>query len=422
MTFMSTTRRGFLKDVAKASGLCSMLPRVPLLFSRTALASTTMPRNEGTILVVVQLAGGNDGLNTVIPYADDHYAKYRRTLRFTANEVHKIDGLLGFHPEMSAFAHLLKEGLLTVVQGVGYPTPNQSHSTSMQIWQTAHPEEPAYQVGWLGRAADILFQSGKADVPAVFVGQIPLPFVLNARTAIVPAFSGLEDGTLRWMSAPAVENALPRLVRAAESSRDDEQGALLEFVRRAATATYALNEKIEGFVHRPTKVEYPQLPLANMLRTIAQWIRADVGVRIFGVELGGAEPGGFDNHANQRDNHASLLRQLSKSVAAFVEDLRRDHLLDRVLLMTYSEFGRTLAENGRRGTDHGSAAPMFLAGGALRGGLVGSHPSLADTEAGGVKHHTDFRQVYATVLDHWLGLDARDVLGGTFDSLNLLHR
>jgi uncharacterized protein (DUF1501 family) len=145
-----------------------------------------------------------------------------------------------------------------------------------------------------------------------------------------------------------------------------------------------------------------------------------LGIRVFYTELGGEEPGGFDNHANQRDNHASLLRQLSESLSAFVGDLRRDKLLDRVLLMTFSEFGRTVEENGRRGTDHGSAAPMFLVGGRVKGGLAGRHPSLTDLEKGGLKHHTDFRQVYATVLERWLGIDSRKVLGRQFEPLDVL--
>jgi uncharacterized protein (DUF1501 family) len=158
-----------------------------------------------------------------------------------------------------------------------------------------------------------------------------------------------------------------------------------------------------------------------MLRTVARLIRADVGIRIFYTELGGQEPGGFDNHANQAENHAALLYQLAESVSAFLLDLKRDNLLDRVLLMTFSEFGRTVKENGRRGTDHGSAAPLFLAGGRLRGGLVGSHPNLTDLENGGQKFHIDFRRVYATVLDRWLGFDSLPILGARFEPLDVLR-
>jgi len=157
------------------------------------------------------------------------------------------------------------------------------------------------------------------------------------------------------------------------------------------------------------------------LKIVSQLIRAELGVRIFSTELGGEGPGGFDNHANQRDNHGALLYQLAESVAAFVDDLKRDKLLDRVLLMTFSEFGRTVAENGRHGTGHGSAAPMFLVGGRLQGGLVGAHPNLTELENGGQKFHTDFRRVYATVLDRWLGLDSAAVLGEKFAPLDVLR-
>ena len=166
--------------------------------------------------------------------------------------------------------------------------------------------------------------------------------------------------------------------------------------------------------------DYPPFGLARDLRTVAQLIRADIGIRIFFAELGGGGIGGFDNHANQLGNHCALLHQLAESVAAFIYDLQRDKQLDRVLLMTFSEFGRTVKENGRRGTDHGAAAPMFLAGGKVKGGLVGTHPSLTDLDKGALKMHTDFRRVYATVLDRWLGFESEAVLGGRFQPLDIL--
>jgi uncharacterized protein (DUF1501 family) len=408
-----------------------MFPTVPEFLCRAARAAELQRPGGDTILVVVQLAGGNDGLNTIVPYADDHYARSRHTLRLSGKDVLRIDPLLGFHPGMPAFARLFQEGRLSVVQGVGYPHPNQSHETSMRIWQTARPEDPAAQTGWLGGAADVLSGAGQADVPAMFVGQIAQPFTLHARTAIVPSVRAAEDCTLRVPLGAAKGDSPIFAAREAPSDRHAVAAAkigtvpaerpptLLEHVQRTAAAARVASRRIEQALEAPTAVEYPPLPLAAMLRTIAQLIRADAGIRIYHTELGGEEPGGFDNHANQRDNHASLLRQLSQSVGAFVDDLRRAGLFDRVLLMTFSEFGRTLAENGRRGTDHGSAAPMFLAGGKLRGGLAGPHPDLSETEQGGVRHHTDFRRVYATILDRWLGLDSRAILGGQFEPLEL---
>jgi uncharacterized protein (DUF1501 family) len=167
--------------------------------------------------------------------------------------------------------------------------------------------------------------------------------------------------------------------------------------------------------------DYPNTPFGADLRIVAQLIEANVGLRIFSTDAGGGgDIGAFDNHAGQKDNHAALLRQLSQAVAAFVDDLNGRGLLDRVVLTTFSEFGRTIKENGRHGTDHGSAAPMLLVGGQVRPGLIGEHPSMTETENGGPKHHTDFRRVYAALLDDWLGIDSQLVLGEKFEPIKLL--
>jgi len=417
---MPTTRREFLKTAMETSSLLAMLPTVPAILSRTACANEVNQSPSDTILVVVQLAGGNDGLNTVVPYGDDLYAKNRHTLRLTAKDVLKIDAHLGFHPEMKGFARLFDDGLLTVIQGVGCPTPSESHITAMRAWQTGYPEHPEKDTGWLGRAADLLWDSGATDLPALFVGQISQPFTLNARRAIVPSWRSLQDGRFRALPGPDMDLAPQRLGETSSFPQTGSQNQLLEFVQSRTAATYAMSRKIEQIAEDSTQGEYPPFPFAGTLRTIAQLIRADVGIRIFHAELGGNEPGGFDSHANQRDNHAALLRQLSDSVAAFANDLQRDKLLDRVLLMTFSEFGRTVAENGRRGTDHGAAAPMFLVGGKTKGGLVGPPPSLSELEKGGLKHQIDFRQVYATLLDSWRGIASSMILGQSFEPLKLL--
>jgi len=207
---------------------------------------------------------------------------------------------------------------------------------------------------------------------------------------------------IRWTNCPA----------------NDE---LLRFVQDCRAKAGVNSRRIEAVTKAPGGAEYPAFRLAGTLRTVAQLIRADVGIRIFFTELGGGGIGGFDNHANQLGNHCSLLGHLSESLAAFVDDLKKDKQLDRVLLMTISEFGRTVKENGRRGTGHGVSAPIFLAGGKLKGGRVGSHPSLTDLDNGAMKFHTDFRRVYATVLDRWLGFESRPVLGKQFESLDILN-
>ncbi len=421
---MSHTRRDFLKTSLGASTLVSLGSAVPTLLGRPAVAAGPKGRADDTILVVVQLAGGNDGLNTIVPYEDDQYARNRPTLRLPAGELHKIDSLLGFHPQMQAFSRLYKEGHLSILHGVGYPNRNGDHAAAMHDWQTAKPHQTNCQTGWLGRAIDEVCGGGQTDVPAVFLGQIPRPLALNAEKTVVPAIRSLDELTLRTMgpAAGGVDHRR-RLAELARLSRPAEKDPTLDFLRRSSLEAYAGSQRLQQTQSRTSvgAAKYPPFQLAETFKIVSRLIRAELGIRVFYTELGGTGPGGFDNHANQRHNHGALLRQLSESVAAFVYDLQRDKLLDRVLLMTFSEFGRTVKENGRRGTGHGSAAPLFLAGGKVKGGLVGAHPNLAELENGGQKFHTDFRRVYATVLESWLGLDSQSALGGRFQPLDVLR-
>jgi uncharacterized protein (DUF1501 family) len=382
-----STRRDFLKAA----------PALPF-FARAALQGAAP---TGRILVVLQLAGGNDGLNTVVPYEDDQYGRRRTTLRLTDAQVHKVGNLLGFHPVLGGFARLLGEGHLAVLQGVGYPNMQRDHGAGMRNWQTASLS-PDEQTGWLGRASDLAADLEQGKAPAVFVGSIPPPLSNHARQSVIPHVHELSDWTVA--AAPQPARPLP-------------QDPLLRYVSRTTAAAHAGAGRVRAAGRGR---EYPPYTLAQSLRTVAQLIRAELGISIFLTEQGGAPPGGFDNHANQAGNHAVVLRELSDSVTAFVDDLARDRLLDRVLLMTYSEFGRTLTENGRHGTSHGAAAPVFLAGGGVRGGFIGSHPSLHDLDNDAPKPHTDFRALYATVLERWLGMDSRNILGGAFPRLEVL--
>jgi uncharacterized protein (DUF1501 family) len=413
---MSSTRRDFLKTTLGASTLLSLSPAVPAFLSRSAFAGAPQ-RNAGeTVLIVVQMAGGNDGLNTVIPYEDDEYGRNRTTLRFKGSEVHKIENsLLGFHPQMEALSRLYKGGHVGVVQGTGYPNPHGGHFESMRIWQAATPDYVGCQTGWLGRTVDQVTRTDEASVPAAYVGQIAQPFTLNSERSVVPTIRSLGDYTIR--DQPGGGDAT------AQIARSQGDNPFLDYLSRTTLEAQATSRQIEAVAAGGSSLRssaYPSFPLAGVLQTVVQLMRADLGIRIFYAEFGGAEPGGFDNHANQRGNHGALLHQFSESVAAMVDDLQRDNLLDRVMLMTFSEFGRTVAENGRRGTGHGSAAPMFLVGGKVQSGLIGEHPSLTELENGGPKHHTDFRRVYATMLDRWLGFDSGPVLGPEFKPMDLL--
>lgn len=407
---MFRTRRDFLKTTLAAPALVSLTGAAPAFLLRAASAGAARPDDRDTVLVVVQLSGGNDGLNTLVPYGDDEYARNRPTLRFGAKDVHKINSYLGFHPRMQAFWRLYKDGRLSILHGVGYPNSNRDHDAAMRHWHTAEPENPQCQTGWLGRVADNARNSNQADTPAVFVGPIARPFALNAERVIVPSIRSPDDLIIDSTAGGFRHDGV------AETGNE-----LLRLVQEHTSKARANSQRIEAATKAAGGAEYPGFHLAGTLRTVAQLIRADVGIRIFFAELGGGGIGGFDNHANQLGNHCALLQQLSDSLAAFVDDLAKDKMLDRVLVMTISEFGRTVAENGRRGTGHGAAAPIFLAGGKLKAGLIGSHPSLTDLDSGAVRFHTDFRRVYATVLDKWLGFDSRPVLGGEYEPLDILN-
>jgi uncharacterized protein (DUF1501 family) len=274
----------------------------------------------------------------------------------------------------------------------------------MKNWQTGNLS-PREQTGWLGRAVDRAADPEAGNVPAVFVGRIPRPLTIHAREAVVPTIRDARD----WTVAPGMA-----------AGGCQPSGALAGFAACVTAAAAADARKIAGVLDAGGAREYPRYGLAQSLRTVSQLIRAEIGICIYLVEQGGVPPGSFDNHANQAGNHAVLLRELSDSVAAFCDDLQRVGLFDRVLLMTYSEFGRTLSENGRHGTGHGAAAPVFLAGGKVKGGLVGAHPSLKDLDQDAPKPHTDYRAVYATMLERWLGMPSEPVLDGRFGTVEAL--
>ncbi len=410
---MLVTRRRFLKT-SLGGGLLAAAPPVPGFLLRTSLRAAADDVRDGRILVVIQLSGGNDGLNTVVPYADDTYARSRPTLRLSASQVHKINGQLGFHPRMAAFARLYDEGLLSVVQGVGFPNISGNHDAAMRTWHSAASEASDNPTGWIGRTADHVWERCEGLAKVAFVGPIRQPFAMNAARVVPPSIRSPRDLTLHGL--PGQSAVTPGQLHSGGHN------PLLAFVRESMARSHANSRKVRAVIDADTGgMGYPAFGLADNLRTVAQLIRAETGIQVFFTELGGGGIGGFDNHANQLGNHCAMLHELSESIAAFVDDLKQDGLLDRVLVMTFSEFGRTIQENGRRGTGHGKAAPLFMAGGKVKGGLVGSHPSLTESDGGALAFHTDFRRVYATVLDRWLGFDSEAILGGVFEAVDALH-
>jgi uncharacterized protein (DUF1501 family) len=397
------------RDALKTGGMVAWGLSVPAFLTRTALAAPNAkkPGAKDTILVVIELTGGNDGINTVVPYKDPEYAKLRPTLKFSGTQVKKVNDEIGLHPSLTGLHELLEKGNVGIVQGVGYPNPTQSHFRSMDIWQAASTADQLTE-GWLGRALKSM-----PGAPSFHLanGDQRAPLAVEGAPAKVPSITTLEAFQLQLAAATGADKKEQREVIEAAVKEGQKKPGLLDFVSRTSANTYASSRRLQeiGKNYQP-KTPFPQNNnLANRLRLAAQLIDADLGARVFYVSLEN-----FDTHAGQAPAHASLLTQLSGALTAFYKEMEARGHGGRVLAMTFSEFGRRAKENGSKGTDHGAAAPMFLVGGKVKSGLIGKHPSLTDLEFGNVKFHTDFRQVYAAILDKWLGVSSKDVLGKEF--------
>lgn len=418
---MTTPRRDFLKSSLAASTLVTLgSPTVPLFLSQSARAVADDPEagEPEKVLVVIQLLGGNDGLNTVVPHGHDGYNRGRRTLRLNPGSLHRLDDAIGLHPGLGGMAKLVEQGRLAVVQGVGYPNPDRSHFRSMEIWESARTETGAIETGWLGRALDSVPPRPGGDLPALHIGARKLPIALQAKRSAVPSLETLEQFRLK-LTGDAVSQRTARqgLADVAGLDRSETDDPLLAFVRRSTLAAYESSKRLEALDQKADGAKYPEFGLAQRLKLIARILKAGFGTRIYYTALDG-----FDTHANQLASHAALMTELSDSVAAFHADLATAGQSNRVAVLVFSEFGRRLAENASAGTDHGAAAPVFVMGPVRQAGLIGAHPSLEDLDDGDPKFHTDFRRVYAALLQDWLGLEATSVLGPGFDPLPLFGK
>jgi uncharacterized protein (DUF1501 family) len=366
-------------------------------------------------LVVLQLSGGHDGLNAVIPYADALYYQLRPQLGIAADKVLQLDDRVGLHPSLTSFKTLYDAGKLAILQGVGYPNPNRSHFRSMEIWQTARPTGPAPEQGWLGAFVAEIYKTGESPFECVNFGN-SVPQALHTTHAPVAAiqdtssFQFLVDRRFPSMKEPMLRTFGQVATHPAQGTPALQLVAdTWDATNQAVKTLSSLTEKYQA------RAQYPTNPLGKTLQQVAQMLSSDIGTRVVYLQLGG-----FDTHANEKPQHATLMTQLADSLAAFQTDLEGQGLADQVLTMTFSEFGRRVKENGSQGTDHGAAGPMFVLGQSVKGGLYGDHPGLSDLDDGDLKFGMDFRAVYATVLENWLGASAQDLLGGSFDTLNFV--
>ena len=407
---MARNRREFLRSVAQTATVISIGSQVPIFWQQAAAAAQSDSKQE-TILVVLQLSGGNDGLNTVVPYEDENYRKARPKLGIPKDDVLKINDELGFHPAARGLANLMESHRLAIVQGVGYAEPNRSHFESMDIWHTCQRKGGPRATGWLGRCFDAASSKGTVDTLGLHLGDGKQPLALTAENVRVPSISSPEKFRLRE-SDPALSGAIRDL--AAKSRSDSNE--LLGFLQTSTSTALSASDRIMAALKEyQTPVKYPDNALGTKFKTVAQLVAAGLSTRVYYLELDG-----FDTHSQQPAAHTALLQQMGGSVQAFLDDIAHHGQADRVLVMCFSEFGRRVQENASEGTDHGAAAPMFLAGKRVKSGVIGKHPSLTDLVDGDLKFHTDFRQVYSSVLGKWLGWNSGTVLGGEFTPVDAI--
>lgn len=394
------SRRDFLAALGlAAAGQSLVLQGLPVQAYGQTQASPLADLTTDRVLVLLQLSGGNDGLNTVIPVEDDEYYRMRPSIAIPKANTLALTDEVGLHPSLGALEGLYGDGRMALLQNVGYPDPNLSHFRSTDIWMSASNADEVLRTGWAGRFLGTEFPD-LDDNPSSYPLAVQLggggrllfqaeDSSLSMTIANVDLFERLAEGDALFDVA-----AVP----------PTPYGAEMAFVRSVANDSFLFAEAIQEASGRGSNdIDYPNTGLSNSLAVLARLIKGQLGTHIYHVTLGG-----FDTHANQAGLHQALLRELAEAVAAFYEDLGPDWS-ERVLTMTFSEFGRRPFENGSRGTDHGAAAPLFVFGGQVQGGLLGSVPRLDEASlaasGGNVGYEFDFRAVYATILERWFEME-----------------
>jgi uncharacterized protein (DUF1501 family) len=408
------TRRDFMK-----SGLAAVAVGigVPGVFARAAAAARAEnSAGVGRTLVIVQLAGGVDGLNTVIPHNNPAYRDSRPSLAIPESEMLVVDDHAALHPSLSKLKQQFDKGRLAVIEGVGYPDPTFSHFKAMDIWQSADPEGAARD-GWLGKYFESLTDFGGHPLAGLSVGS-RLPSSLESAKVTIPAVASLDTFDLQEPASDSSGGRSRSLVRLYDEYRPSRASyaALLDTTLQNALASSTALQAADA-AYKPF-VEYPQSSLGSGLRLIAELI--DSGGGQSPLRVGHVTLGGFDTHTQQAQALADLLTDTSDALDAFLQDIEAHGHADDVLVMTWSEFGRRVRENAQDGTDHGSAGPMFLLGNAVKPGFHGEPSSLTDLDNGNLRHTVDFRSIYATLLEQWLEVPAEAILGGRFEQLDLL--
>nr|WP_199076803.1 DUF1501 domain-containing protein [Pedobacter sp. ASV19] len=397
-------RRDFLKNSMLTAAGTFVVPAFIKPFEALALDELTLYKN----LVVVQLSGGNDGLNTVIPFGNDIYYQKRKNIAIKPQELIKLDDMQGLNPNLSALKEIYDQGWMSIINDVGYPNPDRSHFRSMDIWQTASDANQFLSTGWIGRYLDSNCQSCKFPYTAIEVDD-SLSLAMKGKTKKGIA---LKDpaALFRNTNEPFFKEMMNN---DKEHLDEDNLGYLYKtMIETSSSASYIQNtSKIyqDNFT-------YPSTGFASQLKTVAKFISSGLKTRVYYVSLSG-----FDTHVDQTPQQGRLLKQYAEGINAFLKDLKQNNKLDDTLVLTFSEFGRRVEQNASNGTDHGTANNMFLFGGKLKKqGIYNAAPNLQDLEAGDLKYQVDFRQVYGTILDKWLDVNNAQILNQRFNTLDFI--
>lgn len=408
------SRRDFLAAIGATAGSALMMGATPIRPLSGPLYAELMGMESDRVLVLIQLDGGNDGLNTVIPFENDVYHQVRPNVAIPKSQVLQVNSETGFHPSMQALMPLYSEGQMAILQGVGYPEQDLSHFRSTDIWMSASEADTYLNTGWVGRSMQV--HAGDE------ISSLPYPLAVQLGWGSPLLMKGDERSVGMAVTNTDLFNRLADSGKIYDeaSVSNTAAGTEIAFVRSVANDAFRYADAIQDAANQgQNSVQYPDNFLAENLAIVAKLIKGNLGAKIYHVILDG-----FDTHAEQPDWHANLLMYLSESVAAFQQDITAAGWQDRVLTMTFSEFGRRVEENGSRGTDHGTAAPLFLFGPTVRGGFLGAQPDLVDLDMyGNMKTNYNFRNVYSTVLQDWFGFSpsaAAGVIGEPYASLGFV--
>ena len=396
-------RRKFIQ-IGSLATTTMMLPKFLKAFEGNSLA--VPPGNK--VVVVLQLGGGNDGLNTVIPFRNDLYYKARPRLGIERTKALSITDEAGLHPALTTFKDLYNDGSLGIISSVGYPNPDRSHFRSMDIWQTGTSSAEYSNTGWIGRYLDAQCKGCDKPTQAIEIDDI-LSLAMKGEHV-----KGIAVKDPRRLYGTANEKFFRDVLKNHPVQTGEQP---VDYLYKTLAETLSSADYIfqQSRLH-PTNAEYPKTELGNSLKTIASLIFSDINTKVYYVSLGS-----FDTHINQSFQQQRLFTEMNDGIKAFVKDLKSNHRFEDVLLFTFSEFGRRVEQNASGGTDHGTANNMLLVGGNLKQkGLINPLPDLKDLEEGDLRYKVDFKNVYATILKNWLNTDVEQVLGSKYEQLNFI--